>query len=77
LQDKLNSDYETRLKQLEKKSTKNMPARKDTVTKFIENLNIGNEWTHIFDKDKMESRVDDFQFQLQALKEKMPAALMK
>jgi hypothetical protein len=54
-----------------------MPARKDTVTKFIENLNIGNEWTQIFDKDKMESRVDDFQFQLQALKEKMPAALMK
>lgn len=50
LQDKLNGEFDTRLKQLERKSTKKQAERKNTVDKFIDLAEIREEWWNAFDR---------------------------
>lgn len=50
LQDKLNGEFDTRLKQLERKSTKKQAERKNTVDKFIDLAEIREEWWKAFDR---------------------------
>lgn len=65
-QGEINADYELRLRQLERNRSK-QPVEPDTVSGFLEQRQMMEEFERIFNEDLMASRVLEFKRQLQQL----------
>ena len=66
MQGQMNSDYEFRLRQLERNRSK-QPVELDTVTGYLQMNQMSEEFNTIFNEDAMYARVLEFKKQLQAI----------